>query len=252
VPHSFSLTKTILPWSGLPLATLLALIGFFQSSGLAGDGGQAVLGGEPEKPPFQAVAPALDSYAALWHRSVFTSQSSPPPAPAPEAPPPDWAAEFQLSGWVRLNGRLSVYLTRLRNQETVILGENEPPVQDAPQLLGLSGDENPLNVQAQVALNGQTAWISMNPDASQQINRPVKDNQPAMSAAPPAAAMETVVEPTTVDSRAARLSGPVLLDAAATYQSITTPQQLSTTQNYERLQNRREQLIRSFPRLPEP
>jgi hypothetical protein len=153
---------------------------------------------------------------------------------------------------VRLNGRLSVYLTRLRDQETVILGENEPPVQDAPQLLALSGEENPLNVQAQVALNGQTAWISMNPDASRQINRPVKDNQPAMSAAPPAAAMETVVEPTTVDSRAARLSGPVLLDAAATFQSITTPQQLSTTQNYERLQNRREQLIRSFPRLPEP
>ena len=250
--HSSLPPKKILPSSGLPLTTLLALLGLFKSLGLAGDGGTAILDSEPEKPPFEAVTPSLDTYAALWNRSVFTSQSSPPPAAAPEAPSPGWATEFQLSGWVRLNGRLSIYLTRSGNQETVILGEDEPAVQDLPQLICLSGEETILNARAQVALNGQTAWISMNPDASQQINPPVKDNQPATTAAPPSAALAAVAEPTTVDSRAARLTGPVLLDTAATFQSITSPQQPNTVADYERLQNRREQLIRAFPRQPQP
>jgi hypothetical protein len=153
---------------------------------------------------------------------------------------------------VRLNGRLSVYLTRLRNQETVILGENEPPAQDLPQLLCLAGEETILDARAQVALNGQAAWICMNPDASQLTQPPLNNLQPPPSAAPATAAPEEpVVEPTTVDSRAARLSGPVLLDAAATYQSITSPPQPRTQENYERLQNRRDQLIRAFPRQPE-
>jgi hypothetical protein len=242
----------MLPWRGLPLTTLLALLGLFKCPGLAADGGQAVLDSEPEKRPFQPVVPDLDTYSALWNRSVFTCQSSPPPDPAPEAPPAGWAAEFQLSGWVRLNGRLSVYLTRLRNQETVILGENEPEFQDVPQLICLSGEDTILNARAQVALNGQTAWVSMDPNASQQINPPVKDSQPLPASAPAPAPVVAVVEPTTVDSRAARLTGPVLLDASATYQSITSPQQPETSDNYERLKNRREQLIRAFPRQPEP
>ena len=253
VTTSFKLSKRYRPWSGLPLTALFALLGLFKERGLAGDSGGGRLDGEPEEPPFKAVAPGLDSYSALWDRSIFTSQSTPPPpAPTPETTDPNWAADFQLSGWVRLNGRLSVYLTRLRNMETIILQEHEPAAEDTPQLLSLSGDDTILDARVKVALNGQTAWIAMSPDATQQILPPVKDNKPAKSEVPAVVAEETLVEPTTVDSRAAGLTGPVIFDASATYQSMTSNQELKTTDNYERLQNRRENLIRAFPRKPEP
>lgn len=247
--HSSTSLKKTPALSGITLAVLL---GVFKVISVADDAGAKISEGETGTSTFHVVAPGLDAYSALWNRSVFTSQVSPPPAPAPESPPPGWSSDFQLSGWVRLNGRLSVYLTRLRNLETIILRENEPASQDMPTLLCLSGEETILNARARVAMNGQSAWIPMNPEAFEQIDGPAKKQQPSENLGSSPNTPEGVVEPTAVDSRAAKLTGPVLLDGAATYQSITSSEGVSTTDNYQRLQNRREQLIRAFPRQPAP
>lgn len=250
--HFFGSSRSLLPATSSTLAILLSLPGLFEVRGKAGDAEVEAQGRFKQKPDFQAAAPELSAYSDLWNRSVFTSKAPPAPEPSSESQPAGWISEFQLSGWVRLNGRLTVYLTRLSNQETIILNEDEEALQEVPRLLDFSGEDTILDARAKVALNGESGWIALNPDASQQITIPVQAKTPEGISALDASSKNTVVEPTTVDSRAAKLTGPVLLDAAATYQTLISPAEASPADTYQRLQDRRDKLIRAFPRIPEP
>lgn len=244
--------KSILLLCSVPIITVLLRRDLFGAEEVAVDAGKELAGHQTEEPIFRMASPELDVYSDLWRRSPFTSNTVLSPPPAAEEAPPTWASDFQFSGWVRLNGRLTVYLTRSKNPEPIALEEGQPAVPDVPQLLGLSGEETIWNARAHVALNGQSAWISVQSEASPHTNPPIK-NQPTPEtpdAGSPAPVL--VTEPTVVDSRAAKLSGPVLLDSTATFQSITSTEGAPTTDNYERLQNRRDRLIRAFPRQPEP
>jgi hypothetical protein len=197
-----------------------------------------------------AATQPLDSFAKLWDRSMFTTHATqPPPEPVAEAPP-DWAADFELSGWTRVDGRLTVFLTRLSSGSTLELQENETETPDTPQLLALDGEDTILDGRVQLSINGVTAWVSLNPAASTNPAIQVSAPEPT-AAAGTRPTQEAVVPPTTIDSRAARLNGPVLLDANATYESIITPEQDSAPA-VERLRVRREKLIRDFPRRSAP
>jgi len=181
---------------------------------------------------------------------LTTHASLPPPQPVTETPP-DWAADFELSGWTRVDGRLTVFLTRLSSGSTLELLENETEAPDTPQLLALEGEDTILDGRVQLSINGVTAWVSLNPAASTNPAIQVSTPEPTAAAAPPPT-QEAVVPPTTIDSRAARLNGPVLLDANATYESVLTPEKDSAPSAVERLRVRREKLIRDFPRRSSP
>ncbi len=244
--------KSILLLCSASIITILLRRDLFGAEEVAVDAGKGLSGRKTEENLFRSVSPDLNVYSALWLRSPFTSNAAVSPPPAPEASPPSWSSDFQFSGWVRLNGRLTVYLTRSKNLEPIALEEGQPAVPDVPQLLGISGEETIWNAQAHVALNGQSTWISIQSETSPQTNPPSKDQPPSETQDAGSPAPVLVTEPTVVDSRAAKLSGPVLLDSSATFQSITSSEGVPTTDNYERLQNRRDRLIRAFPRQPEP
>lgn len=193
-----------------------------------------------------AATPPIDSFAKLWQRSMFTTHFSPPPPQPVSDAVPDWASDFELSGWTRVEGRLTVFLTRLSSGSTLELQENEAETPDTPQLLALSGEDTILDGRAQIRINGMTAWVCLNPTASTNPATQVRTPPPGAAGTRPA--QETVVPPTTIDSRAARLNGPVLLDANATYESVLTPEQDGAPNAVERLRLRREKLIRDFPR----
>lgn len=207
------------------------------------------------KEPKRAVAAnaatrPLNSFAKLWDRSMFTTHAPQvPPQPVADAHP-DWAADFELSGWTRVDGRLTVFLTRLSSGSTLELQENETEAPDTPQLLALAGEDTILDGRVQLRINGVTAWVSLNPAASTNPAIQVRTPEPAAVGNRPA--QEAVVPPTTIDSRAARLNGPVLLNANATYESVLTPEQDAAPSAVERLRVRREKLIRDFPRRSRP
>lgn len=206
--------------------------------------------GEPA--PGKAASPAapdLHTYSRLWTRSLFTTHDNPAPPPAADVPP-DQASDFELSGWTRLDDRLTVYLTQLDTGRTWTLQENEPEAPDTPQLLALSGEDTILDCRAQIRINGVTAWVSLNPAAS--ANPAPLEGAPEPAAARTHQVQEDVQPPTSIDSRAARLNGPVLLDASATYESVLTPSQTPALNAVERLRARREKLIRDFPRRSQP
>jgi hypothetical protein len=195
--------------------------------------------------------PKLGAYSTLWNQSMFTKHDDlvPAPEPAENSLPPGWASDFELSGWTRLDGKLTVYLTHLSSRQTLTLNEDEVGSPDQPRLICLSGEETILDGRARVSMNGETAWISLNPGAfsSAPFPDPSQGNKPP--AANVAETAEQVEAPTTIDSRAARLNGPVILDAAATYQTILTPAKKPVlSDEAQRLRERREKLIRDFPR----
>ncbi len=197
-----------------------------------------------------AATPPVDSFAKLWKRSMFTTHATPPPPQPVSDAVPDWAGDFELSGWTRVDGRLTVFLTRLSSGSTLELQEDEAEAPDTPQLLDLTGEDTILDGRAQIRINGMTAWVSLNPTAS--TNPAIQVRTPEPGAASTRPAQEAVVPPTTIDSRAARLNGPVLLDADATYESLLDPEQDAAPSAVERLRLRREKLIRDFPRRSRP
>jgi hypothetical protein len=182
---------------------------------------------------------------------VFTSHTFEPPKPAADLQAPAWAADFELSGWTRVDGTLTVYLTRRSNGATLMLQESDPETPDTPQLVALTGEDTIMDGKVQVRINGATAWIPLNPAASAN---PVPDSSPAaaLQGSGTAEGTEEPQPPTTIDSRAARLKGPVLLDASATYESVLTQPQEPVPTGVEHLRLRREKLIRDFPRRIRP
>ncbi|WP_395719699.1 hypothetical protein [Prosthecobacter sp.] len=198
-----------------------------------------------------ADAPVLDAYAGFWTRSLFTTHSHEAPMPVASMESPGWAADFELSGWTRVDGALTVYLTRRSSGTTLTLQESEPETPDTPQLVTLAGEDTILDGKVQIRMNGASAWIALNTAASANV-APVKKPLDAFRAPAQVQDGEEPLPPTTIDSRAARLNGPVLLDASATYESILARPQEPAPTAVERLRERREKLIRDFPRRPQP
>lgn len=200
---------------------------------------------------FSPGTPDLTSYSQLWTRSIFTSHEPTTPQPREPQQPPDWASDFELSGWTRVDDSLTVYLTRLSSGTTLILQENEPEAPNSPRLDTISGEETILDGKVRISLNGQSAWVSLNPAASAHIPPLVSMTKPGATGSD-TVPHEDVIPPTTIDSRAARLNGPVILDAAATYETVLTPPQQPALSAVDRLRQRREKLIRDFPRRSQP
>ncbi len=209
-------------------------------------------GGLSEEAGSGAAAPTLGTYSPLWTKSLFTTHEQLAPMPADNLTPPGWATDFELSGWTRVDGQLTVYLTRRSNGQTIVLYENDLESPDTPRLIALNGEDTILDGKARVSMNGEMAWISLNQGVSTHTHQP--GNPDALKAAPDTSqdSKDVLEPPTTVDSRAARLNGPVLLDASATYESFLTPPAEPAPTAVERLRQRREKLIRDFPRRSRP
>lgn len=198
----------------------------------------------------------LDHYQALWSRSLFTTHEVKVEASVVEDA--SWAATLQLSGWSEVDGQLSVYLFRSDTEQTFILNNGEPAQSGVMQLVAVENTETILDARVRVRLNGQEAWI-------RQVDESGATTPPVSGAAQSGG----VQVPTTVDSRASRLTSPVVLTNNTTFEGSLSPSadpansaaqtpvarsdaQPASPEVIQRLRERHEHLYRMFPRPPGP
>lgn len=212
---------------------------------------------EPEAKARETVTASfqpLDHYHALWSRSLFTTHEVKVEAPVVEDA--SWAAKLQLSGWSEVDGKLSVYLFRSDTEQTFILNKGESPEAGVMQIIAIENAESILTARVRVRLNGQEAWIRQADESG--------------AAAPPGSGTQQqggVRAPTSVDSRASRLTSPVVLTNTTTFEGSLSPARgenrpragapaatgdalQPSPEVVRRLRERHDHLHRMFPRPP--
>jgi hypothetical protein len=194
-----------------------------------------------------------DSFSPLWKRSMFTSKAAPRDASLDQSPTPDWLLDMQLCGWIRMDGQLKVYIRRVSTDEIMVLRADSPELPSAPRLLAIQGEDTLLDGRVQLRFNNQVAWLTLSQNAHPESpaaapSEPVTVAATAPENAPPSA---PVIEPTTIDSRAARITGPVIFDASTSYEDMMSPvDSKPKVDTKQRLLERREKLMRDFPKTP--
>jgi hypothetical protein len=205
----------------------------------------------PPLPP-EVKKPGLAHFQSLWNKSVFTTHELPEPIPeTPEIPEDDsWARSLVLAGWVELNGQSTAYLHYLEDGRILALGVGEPADDsEGLEVVEVQGTDTCLDLKALVRQNGREAWI-----------KPRDDSPPEGK---PKLESTAVKAPTSVDSLAATVTGPVILegdtpsfgsasevDPGADPNEEAAPTPIPQA-SMRRLQERRERLYRNFPRSSE-
>jgi hypothetical protein len=114
-------------------------------------------GGEPAAPQVPPQWPALNDYEELWTHSLFTSHQLEETALPAD---PAWASRFSLSGWAKINGKLSVYLHDRESDGAVRLVEGTPNEQYQLTLVELQLGETSEETKAVVTRGSQSAIIA--------------------------------------------------------------------------------------------
>lgn len=184
---------------------------------------------------------------------MFTSKAAPRDASLDQPPTPDWLSDMQLCGWIRLDGQLKVYVRRVSTDEVMVLRTDSPELPSAPRLLAIQGEDSLLDGRVQLQFNNQIAWLTLSQNAHPESpaaapSEPVTVAATAPENAPPSA---PVIEPTTIDSRAARITGPVIFGASTSYEDMMSPvDSKPKVDTKQRLLERRKKLMRDFPNTP--
>jgi hypothetical protein len=205
----------------------------------------------PPLPP-EVKKPELAHFQSLWNKSIFTTHELPEPIPEPPEIPVDdsWARSLVLSGWVELNGQVTAYVHYLEDGRILALDVGEPADDpDGLEVVEVQGTDTCLDLKALVRQGGQEAWIKPR-DASPPEGKPKVEST-------------AVKAPTSVDSLAATVTGPVILeddtpsfgsaseaDSGADLSAEAAPTPIPQA-SMRRLQERRERLYRNFPRSSE-
>jgi hypothetical protein len=161
-----------------------------------------------------ATQPELETFVPLWTRSLFTS--APPPAEPVLVPTEnaEWAAHLSFLGWAEIEGTRSVYIHRTDTDETFVLTLGTSAQEGVMEALEIINADSMMEAQARVRLNGQEALI-------RTFEAPVPPPEEIKTAA---TRPSTPVEPpTTADSRAQRLTQPVLLTEDNTFEKSLQP-----------------------------
>ena len=198
------------------------------------------------------VQPELGLFTPLWTRSLFTSGVAPAPPPQPEVDT-EWARPLSFLGWCEVEGIVTVYLYRSDTEETFALTQGAIPQEGVMQAVEVENPDSMLDAKVRVRLNGQEAVIA-------QFEAVSLTEQPSQQT--PSANDKTVQPPTTVDSRAQRLTEPVLFTADNTFEnSLQAAQQGVSSKSdkpspasevIQELRDRKESLYDQYPRPSRP
>lgn len=185
---------------------------------------------------------------------MFTSNAAPPATSQDPTLAPDWLSDMQLCGWIRLDGQLKVYVRRVSTDEIMVLRGDSPGPPSAPRLLAIQGEDSLLDGRVQLQFNNQVAWLTLSQNAHpDSTTQPPAESVSIASTSQESAPTQPVIEPTTIDSRAARITRPVIMDASIRYEDMLSPsgseRKVDTKQ---RLLERRQKLLRDFPTPPAP
>ncbi len=206
----------------------------------------------PPPPPPEVKKPELAHYQSLWNKSVFTTNELPELIPEPQEIPVDdsWARSLVLAGWVDLNGQATAYVHYLEDGRILALGVGEPADDpDGLEVVEVQGTDTCLDLKALVRQNGQEAWIKPRDASPPEVKPKMETN--------------AVTPPNSVDSLAATVTGPVILDGDTPSYGSSNQGDPGADLNAEaaptpipqasmrRLQERRERLYRNFPRSSE-
>lgn len=152
---------------------------------------------EPTPPPVEF--PALEHFASLWERSIFTTKD----LPTPDADAgPNFADNFALSGLYEIDGAvvaLIVDKTTSLVHTTKIGSENELGI----QIRKIAGEITDSKVRVQLQKGGQVGWVSAS-DGGESASPPQ----------PPAAGTASVPLPTRPEPNKASLLLPPPNDPA--------------------------------------
>jgi hypothetical protein len=113
-------------------------------------------GGEPV-PKVPPQWPALNDFEELWTHSLFTSHQLEETALPAD---PAWASRFSLSGWAKINGKLSVYLHDRESDDAVRLVEGTVDEQHQLTLVELQQGETQEAAKVVVMRGSQSATIA--------------------------------------------------------------------------------------------
>ena len=196
--------------------------------------------------------PEIDKFTPLWTRSLFTSGVAPAPAPQPQLDT-EWARPLSLLGWSEVEGVVTVYLYRADTEETFVLTKGALPEEGVLQAVEVENPGSLLEAKVRVRLNGQEALIAQFESAS---------SPDESSTQPPKASDTTVQPPTTVDSRAQRLTEPVLFTEDNTFEKSLQPARSGAaakpdeaspaSEVIQELRDRNESLYDQYPRSSPP
>jgi hypothetical protein len=172
---------------------------------LAGEGPATL---QPASVP--TLAP-LETYAALWQKSLFKhSPETPPTEPEPDVAPPAWAAELELCGWTEHDDKMVVYLVHKSDQITIALSNDADSSSSADdsgyRLLQIANQDSYTDMKALVAYNGKSAWIKQTIEDAPADSGGGSPTQPYVPAAVPVAPMAAVT------SHLSLTKTPVILD----------------------------------------
>ena len=198
------------------------------------------------------VQPELESFTPLWTRSLFTSGVAPAPPPQPQMDT-EWAKPLSFLGWSEVEGVVTVYLYRSDTEETFVLTKGAMPEEGVLQAVEVENPGSLLEARVRVRLNGQEALIAQFESAS---------SPDESSTQPPKASDTTVQPPTTVDSRAQRLTEPVLFTEDNTFEKSLQPARSGAaakpdeaspaSEVIQELRDRNESLYDQYPRSSPP
>lgn len=168
----------------------------------------AAAAGATEPAPVERAG--IETFNPLWTRSLFTSGKAPPPPP-PLIENTDWAKPLSFLGWTEIDGAVTVYLYRADTEETFVVTQDRIPEEGVIQIVEIENPESMLEAKVRVRLNGQETVIA-------QFDAPIltetrKDGKSAPKASGP------VQPPTTADSRAQQITGPILFTEDSTFEN---------------------------------
>jgi hypothetical protein len=182
--------------------------------------------------PVEAIPKSYDlsRYRALWEDSLFGRPAGEPPVAAPRP-------NMSLIGWGAIGTSKFAYVYDRDAGKTIEVKEGTVSSMAVMQLLQILPESNGIGLRALVSWKGEKFWV--------------ETPSPSSSAAPqirhfkvPEAGQE-VKAPETIDSRAAELTGPVILNESVTMEQLISKGGTQSAEAARKANSARLELLRA-------